>query len=746
MKKKSMTIDFLRPSEMSDLTCRDGEIESFKRIPWLEANSSNPDSKNPSSTVNSKPASVEVPVASLLDSDDSFPPGSKLLAIHTPECATDVEMAIYITPQNTLGTRKLGQGNNSINIGFLPHELGSILSVECFGNLVTLVGNKGIAWLKYESATQSYSLLKKLPEAPNIEFSFDAAHLEGYTRMAGVIPEITVEVDLHEFEGCFDSDSLASWFAEGHGQRVDEAVRRCVYKNVAYSIRNYMAEVHDAGLFLTSVNVYAAFGKALPSDGSVVDSGYKPPYAKLLSWSVNSSTLTLRIAFSLSPMRLSATFKLSELQLAWREVFPELVVYTSSEIPWGAESLSEKSRELFVTGYTTLSDSEGQGFAFRFRSRSRSLLLAHSRIQCDYRKTISIDVRKVNSGVVEIPCFTSNAPVVMPCYTDFLPVQVDGGVTTDEGVLLWKDRYLLSPMKENGVVYRYRNRICDAHIVSVTQGGGSRHLSGVTRHPALVFCSDGVRKVNCDSRGGYENVQLVSREIMLDTVPSIGECLITPISDGVAFVTSAGLRLMNLSGKISIPVKDISFSYSDIKWIRFDYSSQFVIAVTGAGEFILYDVLGKSWHIIDDFPINQTIKPVFYNGYLNFISNNFRLSRLVINREVKTEVSTNPIPETSEETLKKLKPDDLYGQCYLLTRPLKLGNAFVRKRIYAIDTAVNVEFTIEGSDDLQNWYLLSQGVAPRHGLHLPKFRFHRLSIRADEEKSDQIHRLNLTIQ
>lgn len=727
MKRKKYLIDFLRRSEMSDLTCRDGEVDSFDRISWLEPESDNPDSKNPGAT--SKPV-VEyerVPVISCGEPGAGLPLGSSLLAVHTVRDESGSrELALYLQSNGALGFRPLYPGV-ARNIGFLPASHGALKRALCFRNIVTLLCADGVAWLCYEPSLQSYRLLSSLPEAPEITATFDETTLDGYVTTAGQQPEMTLNVDLHDLTDLIDGEALSEWLNNGHSARVDEAIQSRVHEGIADRVNKYMAEVRDAGLFLKGTRVVASFGEAMPCNPVIVTGSYNPPYAKLLEWALRKSTLYLKVAFSLKPLRLTISYQLTDLQLQWRGTFSELTVFTTSETPWMIGSTGEKSGKPEVTGLYSLTSESVAGLGFRFGSRSRASVIGYTRSLADFRKSASVNLDNVTAGVLTVTKPSSTEKIFTPCYDDFLPVKATGGATTDSGVILFDGNTVLSPLASNCVVYRHREMISDGNLLAITQCGGKGNLANGKKHPLLAISTDGLRKLSSVADSGYEVTEILGKEPFPDSPLAL-----TEVDDGIAILTERGLEIVAFSGKklVDVGMPDGLRNQEEIGWMVYDHASKSLLASIG-NMVTIFDREGNRWHDSVSYPVSSIAPPVGCKGKLMVIGSDNTM------RFLKIEYDYTPaIPATFALA---------NGKCSLTTRALKFGTPFSRKRILSIDSAVEMEFVIEGSDDLLGWRKVASGVAPIKSIHVPRQRFFRLSITADEELSDHLHRICMTV-
>lgn len=726
MKKKSINIALTPKTDDSELLCRDGEVEAFVNVPWL-GNAENESGISGEGKI-VRYSAVSGPVGI---NTEPFPSGSVLLCIHRPMGDENSPMAIIRQPDAALASRRLGTSGAPDRIGILPRTLGSVRCLLPWRDIITVVGSTGVAWLLYDSSSQSYKLLTSLPEAPAISFDSDDAHLENYTQFAGADPEMDVEVDLHDVQDMVDADLISDWLDNGHGQRVDKIIKQRVFDSVGRRIGLFEDDVRQAGMILSPTACIAAFGSALPSEISVTADGYSPPSAKLLSWNLSGATLSLLISFSLRPQRLSATFTLSSLQLAWRKIFNSLDVYIADTPRWWIPAQAERTARPVVTGLTSLRPDDSSGFAFRFRCRSREALLAEARNMKEFRRSLKIDLTSISEGVTLLPLPPESAAAIRPDYTDFEPLRPAGAALTDEGVVIWEGRRLLTPMKENRVVYRHRNLISDSPILaacrSMTRSKGNEETG---RHTLLLFCRDGIRQVEADGAGGYRNIRFLSG-VTLYSSSSSGQEMdchnhIAVYGSSMLFLSSRGLESISSSGNLKTMAPYPSgISGYEVENLLIDESSSTALLNLADGSIRFWSFDDEEWYGMDDTIEGLDPTPIPYENRNIQIDSDGNLSRLVIERKVTVEVE-----EDAGRMMRSLPGalPPMTGKCGIMTRALKFDAPFRRKRITSISSAVEASFRIEGSDDLTDWQLLAEGVSPRRSLHTAACRFFRIRL------------------
>lgn len=739
---------------MSDLTCRDGEVDFFSRVSWLESDSGSPDADNPaaSSTGLSARGKIE-----FIRQGAAVPPGSRLLALHCPcgNCGNEPH-ALCLLSNRGVGVRLRGEDDRFVNIGILPAAIGEIFGAFPYGDVVTIVGSDGLSWLLYDGEENCYRLLTSLPDAPSVNYSATAAQLDGYTRMAGNYPEMDVEVDLSRIADLTSADALSRWLDGGDISSMERSVTEMVYRSVGERVARYCAEARDAGMWLTPFRCVSAWGEALPSQPAIVDTGYQPPFARLVSWTFRGATLALHLEFSLRPHTVTATWQSTDQQRQWSQIFPRLRVYSSEEVSWmvpGAGAAGSSDSDIRVTGFTSLSGGEGR--AFRFASRPRTKVMALAREMSALRMSMDLAVSGTTGGISILGHPSASEPEYRPDYADFLPVTPDGASLSDEGVVIWSGRTLLLAMKENGVVYRYRNVICDSDLLFAAQANLNKSGIPSGRHALTIFCADGIRRVVSDGSGGYRNSRLIS------STPSCGRAYaITP--GGIVFITRRGVELAVQGGNVKLltdrfPLRESGGEIppEDIWCIHYDHRSGNILASTDEGMYV-FDMTDKIWIVVSESPLTASMSLIGRNGLLYTIDNGSELVAIEMNviKVDLSSVSASVVDAGGEKPWGQSPTADAEydirsipaGKCMVRTRPLKLGDPFVRKKICGVYTVGAGEVSIEGSNDFAVWHKICKVPVPARGLHSEAFRFHRLTLLLPEEMSDTIGRIGVVIQ
>lgn len=727
MIRKTVNINFKGKTNSEEISCQDGEVAAHVGLSWLEQSGMS-ERKSADSKVNFQ--------QKLLHQGVVLAQNSELLAVHAP-ISTGKRYLIYRKDLLTIGYREWKSEGINTPVGNFPRSIGKLIAAYPYGNFVTFIGSSGLAWLLYDVSSETYSLLTSLPEPPDVDFSLDDAYLEGYTQSVGLNPIMDVEVDLKDVADLIEAEALNAWFTHGHSSRVDEGIKRLVFESVGKRVAIYSEDVRNAGLFLMPVSCYAAFGTSLPSQRCIVTPPEEDIYAKLLSWNLSSKTLSLKLAFSLRPKQLSACFTLSALQLNWAAIFPTLNFYLSESPSWFSDGGSGSKTIPIVTGLFSLSPVDN-GFAFRFRTKNAGAINYYLNRNGGYKLSRSIVITGSTGGTILLFPPDSSGDTVVPDYRDFLPVKPAGAALTEEGIILWTNHEILSPVKENGLVYRYHNQVCNAKILGVVSSMGRRHTGKESRHPLFLLCNDGIRLLEEDGNGGYMNIRFISM-IPLDNsrnplyegqnykrFTTVGSNLWYLSSRGVETVTSAGTA----TSKASFPQ---DFDVTSISKIYYEHTSVCLIIVKDDTTHILYDIENDKWINSIENPVVMIQNPLESEGRLLGLD---LTNEIVIWENKRTEaVEMERLPIENEDG-----PNDF---CGLITRALKLGDPYKRKRIRSLTPSIPAEYTIEGSDDLMGWRVLSRGVAPCKGLHMISCRYHRIRLIVTPDVADKLTGMSL---
>ncbi len=744
-RRKDVMIDLVRPSRRSDLTCRDGEVADFCNVEWLEPDSGSPDSGNPDASAPSKGDVSKICEVGLIPENGvALPPGCRLLTLHRPDTSAGVRHIIAMQANGALCWRRMDGTGSCRNIAIWPSRLGRLAGAWPWRGMVVLAGSEGLGWLVYDAVADDYRWLDSLPEAPAVSITAEAGILDGYVRMAGNMPDISVDVSLDGLE--VTADGVAAWLSAGDSNSVEESVRERIYEAVGGEIDLYMSAARCAGMWLAPCRMGAAFGTALPAQPQDCGIDYEPPYARVASWALRGSTLALGLEFSLRPVSLRVSYSYSIMQRAWTSVFPHLTFYLTPEQEWRTASDSRGNPVTRVISLTRL-PAGTSGTAFRFASCSRAAMAARLASVTAMRKSLDVVTQGVTGGIATLRHPDAAAGEWHPDFTDFLPVRAVGGALTDEGVLLYDGGTLLTPMKENGVVYRHRDRIADAPVLAATQATLRKGVAVESRHALYVFCADGIRQATSGGDGGYHNARLISRFVLASCVGAsrhTGAPLTAESESGIWFVADGRLCFLSLSGTVTSygidsVAADVEKGGIAVSRMLYDGRSASLLIATPQGRWIAFDTAGRTWHEVAGAPVSVGAEIMSDCGVLyttgDAAASLCRLS--VAWRQDDNGIDSEGYSETSVV-------GQSAGLSMMQTRPLKLGNPFGKKRICRVAVTAAAHVRVEGSDDMTEWICVAEGYSPLRGLHPEGFRFHRVTLMADEEAIDMLHILSVS--
>ena len=193
----------------------------------------------------------------------------------------------------------------------------------------------------------------------------------------------------------------------------------------------------------------------------------------------------------------------------------------------------------------------------------------------------------------------------------------------------------------------------------------------------------------------------------------------------------------------------------DIWCIHYDHRSGNILASTDEGMYV-FDMTDKIWIVVSESPLTASMSLIGRNGLLYTIDNGSELVAIEMNviKVDLSSVSASVVDAGGEKPWGQSPTADAEydirsipaGKCMVRTRPLKLGDPFVRKKICGVYTVGAGEVSIEGSNDFAVWHKICKVPVPARGLHSEAFRFHRLTLLLPEEMSDTIGRIGVVIQ
>lgn len=742
-KIKAFEIRLQPASDKPDLTCADGEVESYRNVDWLKALEEASD-KSSSAPAASKENIPTVLTLNLVPCGVELPYGSRLLAVHSPDALNGECRYLILTLQDTLAVYAPEYGLHYLP-GLASAKFGDIRKAVAYGDFILIVASKGIGWVVFDPTDSSYSLSTGELAPPSVTFQLTPAALHGYSSTAGEWPELDVAVDIPADSGASQA-AFQSWLESGIGNSVSEDIRQRVYQAVGHAVKQYARTVARRGLFLLPPVCIASFDDGiLPTVplrvAPTVPLQYSPPCARLLSWSFQSDILRLKVNFSLVPLSLSVAYSIpDEMNILGRR-FRKLFIAASAANSWTIDG-SNASPATGFTSFIDPSTGERTGFAFRFNSLSSEELADYSLADKSFRIIRRVSLAEYSSGTVLLPhpdsLPASEATSFSPDYRDFtLPAPMDA-VAADTGFILFGGTAKLSDPEGNSVntsldssilcsipdypfVFRHYCRVSDGSIFGATQSGRSRTASATGRHPLNVISSDGIRLLAASGDGGFLNSRLISPISPLRNFP------IACNTDLLFFATENNIRSVSPSGTLTTyPVAPPEGQW---EWMVTSPDNQALMLYSTAGSIII-DLLQNKTFPVDDITFKCH---VIFESRIYVKRTSGSLLQLAITRSEEEPQEPAASLDVADSDISELAEANT---ALIVTRPLKFGSTHLRKRIRSVSVAhPAISFSIEGSDNLTDWtYLFSSfpdltgkyraGIC---GLHLPAFRFFRFT-------------------
>nr|MDE6294848.1 hypothetical protein [Muribaculaceae bacterium] len=299
-----------------------------------------------------------------------------------------------------------------------------------------------------------------------------------------------------------------------------------------------------------------------------------------------------------------------------------------------------------------------------------------------------------------------------PDYSDHDRLRVRGGVSTSDGPVLYGGGVIYTADREYPVLYPSRHRICDADIVTLCESFRRRSAgrSGLT--PLLASCSAGVRRGSAAGDGGSGLTQFLSRDVL-----SAGD-MVAVTSTSVVYHTAQGLvEQSQTRRKLLADIKEMP----SIEGSRMGYSyrDDFIVMSNGNEGYVYQYSTGMYGKLL--LPVSDIAE---HDARLWGVDEHGHLTALVITRVAERKLSRRSARLPSGE---------------YLTRALKFGDRWAHKRIERmIIGGEQVEWVLEGTDDLALWHTVCRGSSSDSGrMRLPPYRLWRMRLGGSEaERAD----------
>lgn len=721
-KIKTTLIPLAPASDLPDISCRDGEIACFRNMEWpAEESATSGNSPNNSSGGNF--------CLSRADSDISFPPGSHLFLIHDvadPEIQEgDRTFYFFTTPNGRLGCRRKRDRTVSYISGYSSETSGTVNEARPFRNTIYLLTSRGLHFLLYHPDSDSWSYAESLPEKPQLTVSETPAHLPGWTSTAGNLPRTSMSISLNSPENISES-MIDDWITGRNPAAISDLNARRISSAVLEALKRLIADAETAGCFMLPAQLCAAYGQspiknisaidrssgffALPSEIDNVRHDITKISAFIQDFGWWNGNLSLTVRFSLPPLKLTATVTPGNSLKKWNDIFTSLNIFVrkSGHLIYG------KSSE------TAVSPVEGE-FIFPISSEDNANISSGT----SFYRAASISTKNLEKWTTVLPATFLSSTSYWPDLADFNSFAPKGCFITPKGggifggtgkisngkggyTLESFDTAIISSVDPEGVIFR---NICNLNSIFITAISGKR---------MKLFSPRGIWNLNESAEGTVSLGKFIAYAPVVENTVCESE-------GGIFFMTSGGIQFLSDSSKISRLITMDSLMEKDIGSscrLAADHASGALIIVgeREQEEGYILNALNPASGKLSEMTAISVSRPVDHEGRLHLIDSDGEGYSLII-----TEERSGVSPGNRDGISNASRADESDG--YLMTRPIKLGNPFVRNRIMAItfDTQLK-ECIIEGSDNLRDWHCIIAGRGPFRALHSPAFCHHRISI------------------
>lgn len=766
-------ITFCQPSSLPESISADGEVNSFINVPYLAGNADESgDSGSGVGSGTSSGGTSSGGSASYRLRIDTIPAGvnlpakSRLLCVHAP--ASFPACRFYICLQSNGFISAVGDSGENINIAYWPSTtggsggLGRLKGAYPHGDVVTLIGERGMAWLVFDSEAATYSLQQRLPEELKPMFTMTSSALAGYCSVAGQRPRIQMSVELPDADEISEA-MVANWIS-GDANTLPEAACVKVFEAVGKEVERYVAAVKRAGLLLTPVKGMVSLYDVLPSRPIVAEESLTPTLAIIDSHAWHAGRLNMELSLTMLPMSVMMSVAIGDSHRGWQPVFSELRAHLSEEVSRFVPTSAGKP-DITPYAISRTLDSDGKRYpCFAFHTLAEDELKERIEASTGYQTVFAAGVKgatKITANLKKTADESGNfTPQFTPHFEDQQQLIPKGASLTDDGVILYGGsgktsdesetfhelsfaNSVMTPMPGNGVIYREVSKVGELPVMGIAMAGRQKGSAENSRHPLYAFSEDGVRLLTSDKNGVYGNARLVE-------APGItGYGLCAETESGVVWISKRGVNIISNSSKISdiSGLGSLENARAIPDRILYDVKSDTLLLIYPVGVELL-DIKSGKRYLQEDLSLNDAVEVA---GAICFSNNAGKvqiaeIARVSIADGGATGLSDDGSGSGSGLMMRAALPADLReDESLIITRALKLGNEFERKRVVEVDCGIygNSELLLEGSDKLDHWHRISCGRSPLLAIHSAAWRYHRVTLRCATTAISGIRRVRI---
>lgn len=724
---KTSIIPLRAPSQLPDIKCCDGEVETFSNIPWLrDETDKSYGSAVPGQGANqggSNAKSILVPELHAAGSI-TFPPSSTLIGLHSPPGSGCV-YHFFVTSRGQLGYTSPGAAT-IYPAGYSRDTAGAVTCFLPYGNTVILICEKGISYLLYDDSSKTWDFSPSLPDAPEVTASASPALLPGYVHAAGNYPSVNLRIQLPS-PGNVSEEIIGKWLGGENPDAIGVANAQKITGSLLEALKKYVKDTMNAGKFLWRPRIFATLSRTGADEyrfpSSIFSFGANAPEIKCVvdDYSLWNGTLILKVHCTLLPLEVSVSVSLPESCRKWRRFFPYAAVFV------------ENPGNFFPESYKANPQPASNSFSFPL-DRGAKDTIEGKRAPSGWRLAAERNIANAEKWSAQIAPPAADSPSAVPQYSDHSRFSPAGGMITDNGIIIYGGEGKIYDENGNFRIISLENSLLCSDSSGLFFGKPltlpKSAVRSVAAHPQVAFCSDGIRSITIGKGLTLSVGKFLSNSPAISPVMAESE-------SGSFFISSRGVQFISVSSKISTVAtfKEIDDFISDnsllpdgsalpqaceaIDAMRYDHPSDSLTlflrlpGVQTAWLSLLFDI-GTGKFSTRGLTVDSI--PVTHNHHSHIVSEG-RDAILRIHREL--------IADQAQE-----------GAIYLRTRPLKLGDPFKRKSIMGIDCDLSgATALLEASDDLTLWHVAGEFRLPVRVLHLPLHRYHRISLRKDSPSS-----------
>ena len=545
-------IKLLPASALSDIECKDGEVENAV---FPSGDSSSSSSSSSYSFRFSESATPPSPV--------SLPAMATFLCMHHPP-GVDAPHAVALLPDGTLvfsSTRASSpvRAVVAVPVAWLPVSsvaVKGVVKAVAVGEWLVILTDSALLYALWSDGTyvwygESSSLL-------TAEFTPLSRALPPYSNVDSDFPVLSVSVGI----GGDTSSAVLDWLA-GNSSVCSLATRRNILNAVGTAVEGFLVAVKKAGLYFSPVKAAACLRL---SDGTLwLQSA--PVYVSSVSVSESpgvSSPLSLRItAAGCSDGSLFMNLRLS------RRPFE-----VSSSVEEGSSVAGFPGAEVEAVRMGDISDVDPSYVSdpLRLEDASRGFRVGAIAIKEDDYGSIPGVCNAFAAGGLPDDIFSIGGRLF--------------GVRRSEttlGANIVTASSALFPQIAAGV-----SRISGGSIIHLTRSLRSSSSGASLEFPLLAFASDGIRLLS-PSGSEYRESQLISRDV------AVGKNSFAPLAEGTCFVTASGVKMVK-GTSVSLLHDPSPGDFDSRDRLIFLYRSSLLLLYRpGVSGIKVYDFISGKW-------------------------------------------------------------------------------------------------------------------------------------------------------